>query len=733
MKHNQLWLGSLTLLLSLYHLSLPAQNLSIEGQVLSQDSVPLSFAQIQLLRPPYYLKVVQADSLGRFSFEEQSAGQYQLEMHWKGMRQSFQWNTEYSITSDTLYTHFALDQINWYAVGGRPAYFSTKTNARTNPKQSIQAQATRNISTVATLSPGDYQGGGSGLVIRGSRSISSITYIDGVKVRGRLVLPQPSIQQLSGILSGTPAEIEYNPDGLNHLALPAKPDPTKPILHPYARQHTFYYSRYKPRSSPKQDKEYIIDDPFLIPLIENQVQIVSTAPLSTFSVDVDAASYTLFRRETNLGQTLAANSIRTEEFINYFDYELPKPANEHPIALDTEVSPCPWNSDHQLVRISMQAKELAAQVVPPSNLVFLIDVSGSMSTPMSLPLLQNALVNMVSRLSSKDKLSIVVYAGASGVVLPPTSGNEKFKIKEAIMGLTSNGGTNGAAGIKLAYQLAEKNFIEGANNRVILCTDGDFNVGISDTESLVKLIEVQREKDIFLSVLGVGFYTSTDHMMEEVSNHGNGNYYFLDSPREAERVLGEELLGTLYTVAKDVKLQIEFNPQKVNAYRLLGYENRMLANADFALDSVDAGDIGAGQQVTALYEIVPYRDADKPIASQYQGPESLFYPTAERQNSLELLTVSFRYKLPDANQSQLLSQSLFAGITPWERCSPNHRWAASVAECTMLLRNSSHIKTSSFEQAIGRAISLAGKDEEKLAFIELMRKVQTMQAAYETP
>lgn len=739
MKHNQLWLGSLLFLLSLISITLHAQNRAIEGQVLSLDSIPLSYAQIQLLRPPYYLAVVQADSMGNFSFAPHAYGQYQLNVYWEGLKQSYTYPHTDSSGLDTLFGNFAMDQIDWYAIGGIPVYQGLGKKA--NPTV-IHAQSTRDVATVAAISAGVYQSSsGTGINVRGHRSTANVIYIDGVKVRGGL--PQSSIAQLQVILGGYPAEFEYSPDGNNSLELPKVEDPTTPRVHPNARTAFPHPApTYSPPASsqstaPTKEKESSVlpeEVKYLTPLVENQAQLVSKSPLSTFSVDVDAASYSLFRRELGYNQVLAANSIRAEEFINYFDYDLPKPTAEHPIALDTEVSPCPWNEDHQLVRISLQAKEIDHQTIPPSNLVFLIDVSGSMSTPESLPLIQKALSSMVKQLTSQDRVSIVVYAGASGMVLSPTAGNEKIKIIEAIEQLQSGGGTNGGAGIKLAYKLANESYLEGGNNRVILCTDGDFNVGVTQTEALIKLIRSQsRENNIFLSVLGVGPYVTTDQRMEELSNHGNGVYYFLDSATEAERVLGTELRGTLFTVAKDVKLQIEFNPQKVNAYRLLGYENRLLADADFNRDSVDAGDIGAGHSVTAIYEIVPYTDPSEALASQYKGEEPLLYAEEGKRNSLELMTVKFRYKLPDEDQSRLLSQSLMAGISPWERCSKNHRWASSVAECTMLLRQSNYLQNSNYEQAIKRALSAADHDKERLAFIEMMKKAQSLQAAQQNP
>ncbi|MEM6342271.1 MAG: VWA domain-containing protein [Bacteroidota bacterium] len=742
MKHKQLRQGSLMLLLSLISIALHAQTRALESQVLSFDSIPLSYAQIQLLRPPYYLAVVQADSMGRFSFASQAYGQYQLSVYWEGFRRTYAYSHTDSTGADSLFSNFTMDQIDWYAVGGMPVYQGSGTGVQVQHGPTvIHAQSTRDVSTVAALSAGVYQSSsGTGINVRGNRSTGNVIFIDGVQVRGGL--PQSSIAQLQVILGGYPAEFEYSPDGNNRLDLPKPKDPTQPILHPNARtsfphpapaysppvSSQSYASKKKeePSASPVEEKH-------LIPLIENQAQLVSKSPLSTFSVDVDAASYSLFRRELRYNQLLAANNIRAEEFINYFDYDLPKPLGDHPISLDTEVSPCPWNEDHQLVRISLQAKEIEQQEVLPSNLVFLIDVSGSMGTPDGLPLIQEGLIKMVKQLSAEDRVSLVVYAGASGVVLSPTAGNEKTKITKAIQQLQSGGSTNGGAGIELAYKLANKSYLEGGNNRVILCTDGDFNVGISQPDELIKLIRSQsKEKNIFLSVLGAGF-TYADQRMEELSNHGNGVYYFLDSATEAERVLGTELRGTLFTVAKDVKLQIEFNPQKVNAYRLLGYQNRLLADADFNRDSVDAGDIGAGHSVTAIYEIVPYTDPSEALASQYEGTEELLYAEEERRNSVELMTVKFRYKLPDEDQSRLISQSLLAGISPWESCSKNHRWASSVAECSMLLRQSTYLQNSTYEQAIGRALGAAGNDKERLAFIEMIKKVQSFQTALQTP
>ena len=346
---------------------------------------------------------------------------------------------------------------------------------------------------------------------------------------------------------------------------------------------------------------------------ENIFKEVKNNPLSTFSIDVDRASYSNVRRFLNQNQKPYKDAVRIEELINYFDYDYPQPKGEDPFSISLETAQCPWNEKHDMVMIGLKGEDINEEEIPASNLVFLIDVSGSMGSQNKLPLLKQAFKILVDNLRPKDKVAMVVYAGAAGVVLPSTSGNEKAKIKAALDRLQSGGSTAGGAGIKLAYKIAKENFIKDGNNRVILATDGDFNVGESSNSAMVNLIEAKRDDGVFLSILGFGMGNYKDSRMEQISNAGNGNYAYIDNILEAKKIFGKELWGTLYTIAKDVKIQVEFNPSKVKAYRLIGYENRILNKEDFNDDKKDAGDIGCGHTVTALYEIIR-ADSDEKVS-----------------------------------------------------------------------------------------------------------------------
>jgi Ca-activated chloride channel family protein len=383
---------------------------------------------------------------------------------------------------------------------------------------------------------------------------------------------------------------------------------------------------------------------------ENDFKLPQNNPLSTFSIDVDKASYSNVRRMINNGIKIPKDAVKIEEMINYFHYDYPQPTGDHPFAIHTEFSDCPWNKKHELVKIGLQGKTIASENLPDSNLVFLIDVSGSMSNYNKLPLLKSAFKLLVNQLRENDKVYIVVYAGAAGVVLEPTSGENKTKIIEALNQLEAGGSTAGGAGIKLAYKLAKENFNKKANNRVILATDGDFNVGLSSDEDMETLIEKERNSGIFLSVLGFGMGNYKDSKLEILADKGNGNHAYIDTMQEAQRVFGQEFGGTLFTIAKDVKIQVEFNPKKVQAYRLIGYENRLLNDEDFINDKIDAGEIGSGHQVTALYEIIPMG-----VKSKFTSklPKLKYSTTRSNSNSYnnELLTVKFRYKKPDADKS----------------------------------------------------------------------------------
>ena len=457
---------------------------------------------------------------------------------------------------------------------------------------------------------------------------------------------------------------------------------------------------------------------------ENSFKEVSKAPLSTFSIDVDAASYSNLRRFIQNGRKPPKDAIRIEEMINYFDYDYPEPTGEHPMEIITEVAACPWNADHQLVHIGLQGKKIPTDNMPYSNLVFLIDASGSMRAPNKLPLLQASFKLLVNQLRPQDRVAIVVYAGAAGVVLPSTAGEDKQKMKEALNKLQAGGSTAGAAGISLAYKIARENFVKGGNNRVILATDGDFNVGQSSDAELVRMIEKERESGVFLTVLGFGMGNYKDNKMQELANKGNGNHAYIDNMNEAKKVLVNEFGGTLFTIAKDVKFQLEFNPTQVQGYRLIGYENRLLNAEDFNDDKKDAGELGAGHTVTALYEIIPAGVKSDFLASvddlKYQEIQTI--PTAS--NSEELLTVKLRYKEPDAAKSQRLDLPVFAGASTVAKASDNFRFAAAVAEFGLLLRASDYKGKATYAQSIELAKGAKGKDVNGYR-LELIKMMET--------
>jgi Ca-activated chloride channel family protein len=459
-------------------------------------------------------------------------------------------------------------------------------------------------------------------------------------------------------------------------------------------------------------------------ITENRFRKASENPLSTFSIDVDAASYSNVRRFLNQGQLPANGSVRTEELINYFTYEYPQPKDGVPFSINTEISVCPWNNSHQLVLIGLQGKKIATENLPASNLVFLIDVSGSMQSPNKLPLVKSSMKLLVDQLRENDKVSIVVYAGSAGMVLNAASGEEKTRIKDAIDRLEAGGSTAGGEGIKLAYKTAKNNFIKSGNNRVIICTDGDFNIGVSSDAALETLIEEERKSGVFLTVLGFGMGNYKDNKMQKLADRGNGNHAYIDGEKEARKVLVHEFGGTLFTIAKDVKLQVEFNPASVQAYRLIGYENRMLQQEDFNNDGKDAGDLGSGHTVTALYEVIPVG-----VKNDFEeNTDTLKYSLRSivSASSIEMLTVKFRYKKPGEEKSKLLEHVVVNKKSL--NTSSNFRFASAVAEFGLLLTKSEFKQNASFENVLSLAKSATSKDPEGLRseFIEMVETARRL-------
>jgi Ca-activated chloride channel family protein len=468
-------------------------------------------------------------------------------------------------------------------------------------------------------------------------------------------------------------------------------------------------------------------------IYENEFLNVTDNPLSTFSIDVDAASYSNIRRFINQGRMPPADAVRIEEMINYFTYEYPQPDGNVPFSMSNEVSECPWNDAHKLVHIGLQGKKIATEDLPPGNIVFLLDVSGSMNMPDKLPLLKRAFNLLVNELRKEDRVAIVVYAGAAGLVLPSTPGNQKETILSAIENLYAGGCTAGGAGIRLAYDVATRNFIKGGNNRVILATDGDFNVGASSDAEMMRLIEEERRKGVFLSVLGFGQGNLKDSKMEKIADKGNGNFSYIDNIMEAQKVLVSEMGATLFTIAKDVKLQIEFNPARVNSYRLIGYEDRILAKEDFNDDKKDAGEIGAGHSVTALYEIVPAGVSEKSRSVDKLKYQKSKITRAAYKNA-ELLTVKIRYKDPDGDKSKLLSFVVMDPDRKIEDSSINFRFSAAVAEMGMLLRSSQFEGNGNYDQVLSLARGSAGADPhgyraEFIRLVETCRNLGSTMAA----
>lgn len=461
------------------------------------------------------------------------------------------------------------------------------------------------------------------------------------------------------------------------------------------------------------------------PINENIFHTATDQPLSTFSIDVDRASYSNVRRFLNQGMMPEQDAVRVEEMINYFDYQYKAPEGKDPVAIYTDMAVCPWNTAHQLVRVALKSKQVDTRELPPSNLVFLIDVSGSMSGENRLPLVKRAFAVLTEQLRPEDKVAIVVYAGAAGVVLPATSGSDKKKILAALDQLEAGGSTAGGAGIQMAYTIAGELYSKNSNTRVILATDGDFNVGVSSDGELTRMIEKERERGISLSVLGFGMGNYKDNKLELLADKGNGNYAYIDNFEEARRTFVTEFGGTLFTVAKDVKLQIEFNPQFVQSYRLVGYENRVLANEDFNNDKKDAGDMGVGHTVTALYEIIP--TGTKGAAVNWVDP--LKYQEGKViGNKSEVLTVKLRYKQPDGNKSKLMEKVLPYSNQEITAAPEDFRMAAAVAAFGQLLRNSAFKGTATYNEVLAWAGNSKGTDTEgyRAEFIQLVKKAMLL-------
>ncbi|MEN0105682.1 MAG: VWA domain-containing protein [Pseudomonas sp.] len=462
-------------------------------------------------------------------------------------------------------------------------------------------------------------------------------------------------------------------------------------------------------------------------LADNPVHAVAQEPVSTFSIDVDTGSYANVRRFLNRGQLPPSEAVRLEELVNYFPYSYPAVSGDTPFGVSTELAVTPWNPNSRLLKVAIKASELQSQAMPPANLVFLVDVSGSMDRPDGLPLVQSTLKLLVDQLRAEDKVALVVYAGESRVVLAPTSGSEKGKIRAAIEQLQAGGSTAGESGIQLAYQQAQQGFVKGGINRILLATDGDFNVGISDFDSLKKLAETKRQTGVSLTTLGFGTDNYNEQLMEQLADAGNGNYAYIDNLREARKVLVQQLSSTLVTVAKDVKIQVEFNPAQVSEYRLLGYENRALKREDFSNDKVDAGEIGAGHTVTALYEVVPAGNKGWLEPLRYQAAAS------KRAASEEMALLRIRYKAPEQAQSRLLEVPISAAdkAPAIADASPDLRFAAAVAAFAQQLKGGQY--TGNFDLAASAELARNAKGDDRFGlraeFVQLVELAQSLHTA----
>jgi len=600
------------------------------------------------------------------------------------------------------------------------------TSCRVITQQDIQNLPTKDVRALAATAAGlKSADGGDGVTVHSTRGHATDYYIDGIRVRNsKGLIPQSEIEQTNEF------PIEWQPRDPNatirrNQGVPAAfADDWEQTI--WEQENTL--ERLERRLPPAHDPIDFREE--YTKIVENTFVRSVNEPYSTFSIDVDRAAYAIVRRDIRNGQQPADDVARTEEMVNYFNYDYPQPQEKVPFAIYTELGECPWNKTHQLLHVGLQGEKMRFEETEGSNLVFLIDVSGSMTSSNKLSLLKPAFKLLVDQLREKDKVSIVVYAGAAGLVLPPTSAKDKATIRQAIDQLSAGGSTAGGAGINLAYKIAKENFVEGGNNRVILATDGDFNVGVSSQGGLKKLIEEKRKDGIFLTVLGFGMGNLKDNRLETLADSGNGNYAYIDDLKEAKRVFVNELPGTLYTIAKDVKIQMIFNPRLVKSYRLIGYENRLLAKRDFDDDTKDAGELGAGHTVTALYEIVPTHRSLRiqdfptdPVEEEKGGPS-----VNEDAPGNSLVTIRLRYKAPDEEQSQLIAKAVHPRHQHLKETSDNFRFSAAVASFSLLLRNSKYKGDTSCKSVLKLANGSKGNDfyGYREEFIELVKTYKEM-------
>lgn len=680
----------IALIVCLATMSSFAQTTSLQGKVLDTESKePIMFASVALYHNGVLVAGDETDLDGVYQFHSLNSGTYAIEASYIGyqptrMTDIVVYEGQKNVVDITIHEGVVMDEIE--VIGYRQPLIKRDNSSQASSVSSeeIRNLPTRSINGMTKTSAGvgssDHD---EGINLRSGRADATVYYIDGVEVRGNLM-----------------------PDGLNKGQ--------KKQWRKAQRQH----KKQTPEWPSTEDYSYIPENGYLSTKHE---------PLSTFSIDVDRASYSNLRRYINNNQLPPVDAVRVEEMVNYFHYDYEQPNNKDPFSITTEYATCPWNKKNTLLHIGIQGREIDFKDIPDANLVFLVDVSGSMGSENKLPLVKSSLKMLVRKLRPTDRISIVTYAGATRVVLPPTPVSKAPAILAAIDALASGGRTAGASGIKLAYETARKFLLKNGNNRVLLATDGDFNVGVSSDAELQRIIEKEREDGIFLSVLGYGTGNYKDNKMQTLADKGNGNHAYIDNIKEAEKVLIEEMASTLYTIAKDVKIQIEFNPSEVAEYRLVGYENRLLANEDFNDDKKDAGELGAGHTVTAIYEIKTKASKKK----KNKGVDKLKYQVdrdVSQEFAGELGTIKLRYKKPDGDKSKLIVKTISNQTSQLELTSDNLRWAAAIAQFGLTIRNSKYVKEKDYQTIIANAEAAMGVDKNgyRSEAIQLMQRMKEL-------
>lgn len=686
-----------------------SQTGSISGKIVDEIGDGLPNASVIVLDSTGKITSlgVTSDLDGNYEIKNLKAGHYDLKFQYIGYTSQIQKRVMVRADNTTLLSiklepaDNAIQEVMIVSYKIPLISASCTTMSNTVSHKDIKHLPTQRVSDLASQTAGVYQqDANKGLSIRGGREDATVYYVNGRKVIGKPNVPIQGVDQLSIITGGVPAKYGSAEDmQLDQAKMPIDNTRVEPT---------------KPETSTEEFNT----------IIENEFLVAARSPLSTFSIDVDAASYSILRRKLMEKNVIPADAIRLEEMINYFPYNYPDATAEQPFSVQTEMSDCPWDSSHVLLKIGIQGKKIDTDKQPPSNLVFLIDVSGSMQSMDKLPLVQKSLKLLVNQLKPDDQVALVVYAGSAGLVLPSTPAANKQKIIAAIEQLEAGGSTAGGAGIQLAYKTAIDNFKKEGNNRVILCTDGDFNVGVSSENELVNLIEEKRKSGVFLSVLGFGTGNYKDSRMEQLADKGNGNYAYIDNEKEAQKNMVAQMGANFITIAKDVKIQAVFNPTAVKSYRLIGYENRKLQDEDFSNDKIDAGEIGAGANVTALYELVLSKErkmATIDLADKKHKNDQM------ELSSNDLMGLRIRFKKPDENKSALIEERVGFDIKKLSETSNDFRFTAAVASFGMLLRHSKFSGSFTLEKTATLAKGALGEDKdglraEMLSLVDLAEK-----------